>query len=178
MSKRSYSVEVAYTLTLEDYIAFNLHLFKKTKMPRMPFQIALAIVLFLIGAGGLAASLMRGKDLVMTAVSVLILCSSTFPVTYPIWIAHQIRVYVKKLGTHGVTGPMRLILSDESLVEITETGRTEAKWRDMLGVEEIDSYTFIRITGLSACILPRAGFASEEEYTRVRDFATARAGRA
>jgi hypothetical protein len=73
-----------------------------------------------------------------------------------------------------VTGPIRLILSEESLVEITELTRTEARWRDMDGIEEVGDYTFIMVTGMTAAILPRRGFEREDDYLSVRDFARAR----
>jgi hypothetical protein len=168
-------MEVAYTLTLEDYVNFTVHMYKKANMPRMPFQIALALVFLVIGASALVLGLGAG-DFFTIWVSVLLLVASTFPVTFPLYYARKVRAYMKKLGTEGIVGPIRLVLTDESLVEITTVGRNEANWRDVLGIEDIDGYTFIRLTGLSAAILPRAGFSSDEDYLRVREFARTRIG--
>ena len=170
-------MEVAYTRTLEDYVAYNLYIYQKARMPRMGFQVALATVFLFIGSFGLAINLVRAQDSSLIVTSVLLLGFATFPITYPKFLAHFFRAYAKKLGTQGLTGPVRLILTDESLTAITETCRTEARWCGMLGTEVIDGYTFIRLTGVSALILPRAGFASDDDYFRTKDFAMARAGK-
>ncbi len=97
-----------------------------------------------------------------------------FPAGYRRWLTNSFRTYATKREMRGVIGPIRLILSDELFVEITETTRSEAKWRDMAGIEEVDGYTFILVTGMTAVIIPRKAFMPEEDYYRVRDFARAR----
>jgi hypothetical protein len=79
----------------------------------------------------------------------------------------------KGLGTRGTLGRITLILTAESLVEITETTRTEVRWKDIAGVDEVGEYTFIFITGLSAVTLPRHGCDTDDDYRAARDFALA-----
>ncbi len=74
----------------------------------------------------------------------------------------------------GMIGPITLILSEDRLVEITETTRSEMRWEDMKGLDVSVDYTFIFVTGLSAAIVPRLGFDSDNEYEAVRDYAIAR----
>jgi hypothetical protein len=59
----------------------------------------------------------------------------------------------------------------DTLVEITEIGRTEVRWENMKGVDDAGDRTYIFVTGMLASILPRRGFDSDEEYFAARDFA-------
>ena len=78
---------------------------------------------------------------------------------------------MKKLGGRGIIGERGLSLSEELLVAVSETFRTEVRWENMTGVEVVGDTTYIFISGISALILPRHGFDSDAEYEAVRDFA-------
>jgi hypothetical protein len=97
-----------------------------------------------------------------------------YPGCYRTWLAKRLRACASELGTRGVIGPIRLILGADSFVEITESTRSEARWRDMEGIEETDNYTFILVTGMTAAIIPRQAFKRVEDYYEVRDLARAR----
>ena len=88
-----------------------------------------------------------------------------------------VRIQAKQFGVRGVVGAITLILTDESLTEITETTRSEIKWKDMERVDEVGNHTFIMVNPLLAAIVPRHGFANEQDYVKVRDFVKARVGR-
>jgi hypothetical protein len=168
-------VEVSYTTTVDDYVAFALHLWRKSKVGRGSYLVnwLLLPVLGLLGPAAVVASNGLSVGAAVCAGGAL-LYAAIFPACYRLLYANYIRAYAKKLGTRGVIGPIRLILSEESLVEITEKTRSETRWRDIEGIEEADGYTFILVTGMTAAILPRQGFEREDDYRRVRDFARAR----
>jgi hypothetical protein len=104
--------------------------------------------------------------------------TALYPMSYRAAFQHNVRTQVRRKGSRGIVGDIRLILSEKSMVEITETTRTEVLWRDMVDVVEDGDYTYILVTGISAAILPRHAFDSDDEYDEVRDFAMARFGEA
>ena len=81
------------------------------------------------------------------------------------------------MDPRGMIGRIRLILTDDTLTEITASTRTEARWRDMLRVEETGQTTYIYVTGMSVAMVPKHGFADEEDYYSVRDFARSHVGK-
>lgn len=169
-------MEVSYTTTLDDYVAYSWHLWRKSGAVRKNF---LSDWLFLpalsfVGAAGLLACGYVVSAGVCAAVAVLYV--AVYPTMYRRWAKRYIRDYAKEQGGRGVIGRIRLILSEESLVEITELTRSEARWRDMHGIEEFDDYTIIMVTGMTAAILPRHGFEREQDYLLVKDFARKRIG--
>lgn len=168
-------MEVSYSTTVDDYVTFSLLMWRKSKMGRGVF-LASWLLLPVVGLLG-AAMLVAANGLSVEAMVCLggvVLYAAVYPAVHRFWLTNHIHAYVKNLGSRGVIGPIRLILSEETLIEITETTRSEVKWRDMQGIEEVGDYTFIMITGMSAAILPRHGFEREDDYYKVRDYARAR----
>ncbi len=171
-------MEVAYTTTLDDYVAFCMHMYRKSKAARGSFLLAWLIlpaaclataVAVVYGDGPIGqAAYWAGIAAIWVAV---------YPWFHRRLVARHVRNFAKGLGVRGVIGPIRLILTDTSVVEITELTRTEARWQDLAGIDVLDDYTFVLITGMSAAIIPRHGFEREADYDRVRDFALARLGR-
>jgi hypothetical protein len=168
-------MELSYKTTIEDYVAFSQYMLRKSRVGRVNY---FAGWLFLPGAGVLAAAtLVWANGMVVEALicfSASALYAGLYPIVHRYYIKIYVRDYAKALGTRGVLGPIRLVLNDESLVEITERTRSEARWRDIEGVDEIDGYTFIMVTGLTAAILPRRGFEDERDYERASHYAKER----
>jgi hypothetical protein len=170
-------LDVSYTTTVDDYVAFSLHMWRKSKVGRGAYLVGWLLPPMLGLLGAAIAVAWNGPTVVVAAcVGGAVLAAVMYPRSYRRWSTRYVRAFAKKLGTQGVIGPTRLILSDESLVEITEKTRSEARWRDMEGIEEVGDYTFILVTGMSAAIIPRHAFEREDDYHRVRDFARARVG--
>jgi hypothetical protein len=94
-----------------------------------------------------------------------------FPSRYREGLALNTRRFVKKLGGRGIIGERGLILTEELLVAVSETFRTEVRWENMTGIDVVGECTYIFISGISALVIPRQGFDSDAEYEAVRDFA-------
>lgn len=106
---------------------------------------------------------------ITTVVSVAV--SIHFHRDYSRSVAQDMRDYILQQGLYGPVGTITLIISEESLVEIAETARTEVKWTDMERVEEVGDATYILINPESFAIWPRVGFDRDEDYDAARDFA-------
>ncbi len=66
---------------------------------------------------------------------------------------------------------VKLVFSDDALIEITPGKRAEYQWWAIVRIEQLDDHTFIYVTTATALILPKRAFVSEEEYQRTVDFA-------
>ena len=167
-------MEVRYTLTVDEYVAFCLHAHRRSGVGRGSYFVAwvAAPIFCVIGASWL---LMLNQEVAAMAAVLLVVIGCVFAAVYPFvyraQVERSVRAYAEKVGTHGITGPITLILSEESLTEITATTRSEVKWANMQGIEEVGDRTYIYITGASAAVLPRFGFEADEDYEAVRDFA-------
>jgi hypothetical protein len=107
----------------------------------------------------------------------MLLSVVVYPFAYRQNLTRNLRELAIEHGLRGLIGPTTLVLTDESLIEITESIRSEAKWKDMDRVDEVGDYTFIMVTSSTAAIVPRHGFEQESDYIKVRDFAKSRVGR-
>jgi len=167
-------VEVHYTLTQDDYIAFSLYAYRKSGVSRPAFLMRWvarpvlfamsAVVLWQLGEG---VTRLLAFFLVFGGIAHLIL----FPFFYRARVESGVRKFVEKMGTAGVTGDITLILSEETLTEVTSSTRSTARWADMVGIEDAADRVYIYITGISASVIPRSGFESDEDYEAVRAFA-------
>jgi hypothetical protein len=169
-------VEVSYTTTLDDYVAFSLHTFKRSPSMKRRFVAAWVLVPL---AFLLLAAMVWGSDrfvafsLAAGGVGAAIL----HPFLYRKNLERAVRAYAQDLGARGVIGRITLVLTDESLTERTETTQSVARWQDMKGVEVVGDCTYIWVTGITAAIIPRHCFEREEDYEAVREFAVAKLGK-
>lgn len=167
-------MQITYTTTLEDYVAFNRHVTWKSAV--MWEVVLLCWLVVPAIAVACAAVLVMTEDswaVAMIVAGIGLAYAVVFPPICRIWVDGLVRAFAKGLGTRGMIGRITLILTEESLVEITETTRSEVRWQDIKGVEVTRKHTFIFITGLSAAILPRHGCGSDKDYDAAREFALA-----
>jgi hypothetical protein len=170
--KERLAMQVSYTTTVEDFVFFSRYCAKKSATLWAMFLFGwLAVPIIAVGAA-VGVAMIDG----LWPISIVIVISGLlfaliYPPIYRAWYDRTIRAYVREKGTRGMIGPITLILSDDRLVEITETTRSEVRWEDMKGIDVVDDYTFIFVTGLTAAIIPRHGFEFGEDYEAVRDFA-------
>jgi hypothetical protein len=175
-------MQISYTTTLDDYVEFQRFAFWKYPVTWGTYLLAwpLLPLVFLVGAAGLF--LEDSNDPLRVAVALVFAgVGFALAIAYP-WLFRGLlglltRLLARSRGTRGMVGRITLILSEESLTEITEITRTEARWESMHSVEVAGDYTFIFVTAHLAAIIPRYGFDDDEDYDAVRAFALAHVGR-
>ena len=172
-------MQVRYTVSLDDFVALNLYLTRKSGAGRPGF-LMVWLGLPILCATGAVWLLELGREMVaIWLLGVAVFWLLMIPSRFREGQARGIRAFVKKLGGRGIIGERGLSLSEELLVAVSETFRTEVRWENMTGVDVVGDTTYIFISGISALILPRHGFDSDAEYEAVRDFALRKlAGRA
>jgi hypothetical protein len=178
-------MKVYYAVTLDDYLEYCLYVYKRSLIYRRLKIFCIAIVPAISLA--IAFTLVTFNPLDLEFVMrlfigglILVLgcfCGVFSALTYdPIQILFQrwwLQSYALKNGLRGIVGQISLILSDHSLVEITEIGRSEVLWKSVTGFEDTGDHLYVQI-GLLAAILPRRGFANDHDYLAVRGFLRAR----
>jgi hypothetical protein len=183
-------MEVEYRLTPDDYTAYSLYAYRRSKVNQQGLLmgwvfiplLCFACATIFAGVAFLAAVTESpgARELGIAALGCLFpgaVYALVHPILYHLTQRANTKAFYKELWSLSSSWRIRLILTETSLVEITERTRSEANWRDMAGIEEVGDHTFIFVTELQTAILPRHGFLCEEDYFRARDFALARVGK-
>ncbi len=169
-------MEVSYTTTVDDYVAYNMHAIKRS--PSLKRRLVLGWLFVPLWCWIGAALLFDGNP---TPAAVLAAAGVVYAVIHPFVqrasITSAFRAYAQDLGVQGVIGRIHLTLENDTFTERTELVQSVARWRDMRGVEVVGDCTYIYVTGLLAAIVPRRGFENPEDYDAVRDFAVAKLGK-
>ena len=163
-------MEVRFTVTLEDYIAFNLHSARKSGIGRAGYLFAWFWFPLVFASSAVWVWLLGHALLACGLVAVAIFVLAMFPAYHGATVARYTRAIVRRTGGRGIIGEHALIFSEETLVAINEVGRTVLRWENLTGVDVVGDRTFIWFCGLWR-ILPRAGFDRDEQYESARDFA-------
>jgi hypothetical protein len=164
-------MEVRYTVSLNDFVALSLYLNRKSGAGRTGYLVAWLGLPIFCAAGAVWLLQSDCEPLAVGLAGLAAFWLIIFPYRFRDAPARNVRTHVKNLGGRGIIGERAVILSEEKLVAISETFRTEVRWENMTGVEVVGECTYVFISGISALILPRHGFATDEEYEAVRDFA-------
>lgn len=166
-------MDVTYKTTVDDYLVYCRHHFKSSKACFQNYLVGWLLLPLGLLIAALYGFFQADWDTIF--VQFLVLGAGAhlvfYPLMYRLWFDSYVRNYATEHGTKGVIGNLRLILNEDTLVEITETTKSEADWKDIHRIDEVGGYTFIYVTPLAAAILPKHAFASEEEYERTRDYA-------
>ena len=169
-------MEVTYTTTLDDYVAFGVHALKRS--PSMKWRTGFGWALVPL-ACWLWASLLVATTPATAVVLAIggLAYAALYPLAHRAWVSSAIRAYARDLGARGVVGRITLVLADDTMTERTESVQSVARWQDMKGAEVVDDRTYVYVTGLLAAVIPRRGFERAEDYEAVRDFVLAKLAR-
>ncbi len=166
-------LEVTYSAKLSDLVECSMQMLKRSSAGRRELgcgwvgltggfvAIGVLLLLFLHWVPSLVCGIL--------AIYFVIL----YPLIYRRGKERAIRQYLESLGTQGLTGPVTLTITEDTLTYRTETTTTTVRWRDMNGVQDLGDAIFLQVNSLSAAVLPRRRFERGDEYDAVRDFALA-----
>lgn len=158
-----------YTLTPQDYIAFNLYVM--TRLPfgrrqRRSYRWALSLLTLFVGTGVIW---LLSRDL-SEALTVGVVSSVAIWLLAPWLWRLQLRRNFKRLSKDsglGAEGAHRIGLDDSGLHESSPIGTTDVPWTSVARVEETDGYVYIFVGPIQAFILPL-----RDQPDRVREFAS------
>jgi type IV secretory pathway TrbD component len=172
-------MEVTYTTTMDDYVAFNRYLSKRSPQTQTVILVgAFTVAVILILVGAVVALALATWWIVLVGVAAALLAAAVYgPLFWP-YFDRLVRAYAEERDRYGMLGLTTLILSEDGIVEITEVARSEARWANMHGIFVDGDRTYIMVTGMSCALLPRHGFNDPHEYDAATDFAIEQATRA
>jgi hypothetical protein len=165
-------METKFTVTLDDFVAFNLHVYQKVGTGR----VRVSTLLFVLG-GGYLTFLAATTGHAVWAVflgAFTVGYAALSPTLARLSTARAVRRFVATQGGTGIVGPVTAILSDESLTWVSEVQRSETRWEKVIALEETCDHLFILVTPASAAIIPRSAFARHEDFVATRDFVRAK----
>jgi hypothetical protein len=156
-------MEIEYTLTPDDAIAFQRYHFKASLSSRQFFLrrlfwgILASILVFIIFSGWKS----------VWGVLAVLLFWLVYLLMIPLSIRWSINAFGKRMKKEGenkaLWGKRRLTIDAQGLFEKSEVGETRLRWDGVERVVETADYIFIYVTTVSAHVIPKKSFQDKEQ---------------
>ena len=155
-----------YTLTSEDYIAFNLYHSQHSQSLRkmIAVQRILPALVFIVFGLFLASWFQMPFLFALSIYSILALIWILY---YPHYFKRTLRKRVSKMlnekDNRTLLGDYVMILGPEGFESKSNSQETKIEWSGIQSLEVTKDYIFLYNSSISAFILPSSAFHSEEE---------------
>jgi hypothetical protein len=165
-------MEVTYTTTMDDYVAFNRYRAKQWPLMWVIIVLgAITVIVIFVLVGAVIAFALTNWWILLGGLAAGVLGAALYvPLFWP-YFNCLVRLQAERHGNYTMLGRTTLILSEDGLVEITKAARSEAKWVNMNSLIVDGDRTYIMVTGLSCALLPRYGFNDPRDYDAATEFA-------
>lgn len=168
-------MRVKYQVEREDYVAFNIQHVAGLKTTRNQKLIGWLVVPCVFLFLGLLIGMSLDDWWALVTLSVLgTIYAACYPWMYRRALMRQANKIINEHSMVGIEGLWELILDEETVTEVTECWRFEIKWRYVHRIVETETHAFIYQTALSAAIIPKRFFLTEEEFHKLVDYAKQR----
>jgi hypothetical protein len=148
-------LEVTYTVTLDDLLAFGEHVFctsPRAKRRRRALYVFTPAVFSLIAFQHYNE--IREIDVLLV---ILVVAVPLSIVLLRRMLGHEVaeacRRWIEPSGAD--TGPLRLVLDEDGVLEIAPQRQTKRRWREIRWIEETEHYLYLFDTPRSGFIIPR-----------------------
>lgn len=163
-------MEIVYTLTEENYLNFNLYhtSHSKTIKKSLMIQRLMGPVLFIIFSFvfPIVANL-PFLGLFITFLVLSILWYTYYPKYFYNLIMRQVKKAINEGNNDGLLGKHRMTLTEDRLIDVTDTGKTEVLWSGMKELKEDDDNLYLYNSAMSAYILPKKDI---HEFDKIKLF--------
>ncbi|NOZ47469.1 MAG: YcxB family protein [Chlorobi bacterium] len=153
-------MEINIKLTRKDYINFNKYYYLKKAIKKR-------IIVVIIMAFGLPLIMNIGSSFYLfNYLYNVLLAGIIFGVIY-LLLGYLLMNRTGKLPSDNgsILGERRFIITDEGLIEESNTHRSIQDWKGVKSIEENHNYLFIFVDNIAAYILPKRYFRTKEKYT-------------
>ncbi|WP_235674879.1 MULTISPECIES: YcxB family protein [Bacillus cereus group] len=159
-------MQIEYTLTEQDFIAFNLHYARHSKTVKRSLVFQHYIVASIFFAVPLSVFFIGPPGQVYTGLPVIFLLAGVIWILfYPKYFYNHIKRNLEKMIREGsysnLLGKHNLQITDEGIIETNSGGETKRNWKGIEKIEENEAYIFIYVGSMSANIVPKTAFARE-----------------
>jgi len=161
---------IEFNVTVDDFIAFNLFHFKNSPafqrqllITRSAFAFILAAILslpcpVLVGQLSYVAFLFPIVGIVVGIIAFL-----AYPRMHEQNLRKQLPKMLNEGGNEGVIGKQKIVITPEAVINETPAGEQKAFWSSVDKIVETSDYIFLYVSSMSAAIIPRSAFPSEEQ---------------
>ena len=146
-------MEINIDLTRDDYADFNKYWFLKKGLKKR-------IYLVIIVAFGLPLVINSGRPFeIMTYLSTVVIAGLVFGLIYLGGLTLAMKRTKKLPSDNGsILGKKKFIITDEGLIEESESNKNLQKWKGIKSVESNDNSVFIFVDNIAAYIIPKRFF--------------------
>ncbi len=167
-------MEVEYTLTLDDYIAFQHYMMRTSPALRRPIWMGYAAIVVLISLLFYFNEGWKSWENVLFSLAFLVGGLALYAWLVRSSAGYTARRLMKEGKNKGTFGQHTLKLGQDGVVETTEVGETRASWAGVERVTESETYIFIFLSSSMAHVIPKRSFASatqaEQFYQLAQDY--------
>lgn len=154
-----------YELNKQDYLNFNIYHSENSETIKhnLKKQIIIPPIAYIVI--GLALSLVTEAGFIFLIAFVI--CSVFWVVFYPAYFKRVVKRNINKMLSEGKNTSLEykisLSLDDAGIKSVSEKGESSIKWEGIERLSESNEYYFLYITSVSAAIVPKRVFVTDDE---------------
>ncbi len=161
---------IDFMTTADDFIAFNLFHFKNSPtlkrqllITRLAYAFFLAVILSLPYTAYVKELPFFACLFPILGVVVGILIFLAYPRMHEKNLRKQLSKVLKEGGNEGMIGKQKIVITPEAVINETPAGEQKAFWSSVDKIVETRDYIFLYVSSVSAAIIPRSAFPSDEQ---------------
>ena len=161
-------MEVEYSLGLEDLLAFNQY--RNAHSPtirRQQFTPRVAVLIALAGVWVLSSAIVDPSAWIILGLFLGLVGAISY-FSYPARLRRRSRRLVEHIYMEGQNRGLftrrRMTITPETITDATEISVTTMKWVAVEKIAVDQRHVYFYVSAASAFILPKAAFATEEEF--------------
>lgn len=171
-------MNVSFTITVDDLIAFNLHHLRHSPTARRNYWRSLLLppviwILLCLGLSRLAITPERSWLQSIGALLPLFMGALVYVAIFPPLrkraIRRQLRGFLGEGDNSSVLGPRRIEVTPEGVCETAESGQTQCTWKAIKRVDASDEHIMLYRSSTLAFIVPKRSFVDQAQLTAFMD---------
>lgn len=150
------NMEYHYTLTKDDYVAFNMHHAQHSERVQKVLRVQrwMSLIFLFIP---LLVSWIEGEFLLGMFAAFALLAVLWF-LFYPKYFYGSIKKNIIKVmneeGNSSLTGEHTIMVTEDGLVEKSSKGEVKTPWSSITQIRETDEHIFILVSAMSGYVIP------------------------
>lgn len=165
------NMEYHYTLTKDDYVAFNMHHAQHSERVQKVLRVQrwMSLIFLFIP---LLVSWIEGEFLVGMFAAFVLLAVLWF-LFYPKYFYGSIKKNIIKVmneeGNSSLTGEHTIMVTEDGLVEKSSKGEVKTPWSSITQIRETDEHIFILVSAMSGYVIPINTFADVKALQQFKE---------
>lgn len=165
------NMEYHYTLTKDDYVAFNMHHAQHSERVQKVLRVQrwMSLIFLFIP---LLVSWIEGEFLVGMFAAFALLAVLWF-LFYPKYFYGSIKKNIIKVmneeGNSSLTGEHTIMVTEDGLVEKSSKGEVKTPWSSITQIRETDEHIFILVSAMSGYVIPINTFADVKALQQFKE---------